>query len=89
MAMPSSSPSTTASKAAAGQSPQASPSPPAAQAPQAAQQPQNRTTASATRPLDPLLVVTGIVAGVAVLCLLLVGSRASAPQASRACQEEV
>jgi multisubunit Na+/H+ antiporter MnhC subunit len=31
-----------------------------------------------------LLVLTGIVAGVAVLCLLLVGSRASAPQAPQA-----
>ncbi|MFJ4564060.1 hypothetical protein ACIP4U_10135 [Streptomyces caelestis] len=37
----------------------------------------------ASRPLDPLLVLTGTVAGVAVLCLLLVGSRASAPQAPR------
>ncbi|MFH9006412.1 cupredoxin family copper-binding protein [Streptomyces afghaniensis] len=85
MRMPSSSPSSAASgaPAAAGQSPQASPPPPAAQA---AQQPQ--TTASATRPLDPLLVLTGIVAGVAVLCLLLVGSRASAPQAPRAREEE-
>jgi amicyanin len=39
---------------------------------------QNRTTASAARPLDPLLVLAGLVAGVAVLCLLLVGSRAAA-----------
>ncbi|MFH8660699.1 cupredoxin family copper-binding protein [Streptomyces afghaniensis] len=82
MRMPSSSPSSAASgaPAAAGQSPQASPPPPAAQP---AQQPQTQTTASATRPLDPLLVLTGIVAGVAVLCLLLVGSRASAAQAPR------
>jgi hypothetical protein len=29
-------------------------------------------------PLDPLLVLAGLVAGVAVLCLLLVGSRAAA-----------
>ncbi|UUU33417.1 cupredoxin family copper-binding protein [Streptomyces sp. CA-210063] len=36
------------------------------------------TTASAARPLDPLLVLAGLVAGVAVLCLLLVGSRAAA-----------
>ncbi|MHC3467390.1 cupredoxin domain-containing protein [Streptomyces sp. 7R007] len=35
------------------------------------------TTASAARPLDPLLLLAGVVAGVAVLCLLLVGSRAS------------
>ncbi|MEU0388889.1 hypothetical protein [Streptomyces chartreusis] len=80
MRMPSSSPSpaaSTASPAAAGPSPQASPPSPAAQA---AQQPQTPAAASATRPLDPLLVLTGIVAGVAVLCLLLVGSRASAPR---------
>jgi plastocyanin/multisubunit Na+/H+ antiporter MnhC subunit len=80
---PSPSPSSaasTASPAAAGQAPQASPSSTAAQA---AQQPQTQATASASRPLDPLLVLTGIVAGVAVLCLLLVGSRASAPQEPR------
>ncbi|OIK02870.1 cupredoxin domain-containing protein [Streptomyces monashensis] len=35
-------------------------------------------TASAARPLDPLLLLAGIVAGVAVLCLLLVGSRSAA-----------
>ncbi|GAA4294221.1 cupredoxin family copper-binding protein [Streptomyces venetus] len=34
--------------------------------------------ASAVRPLDPLLLLAGIVAGVAVLCLLLVGSRSAA-----------
>ncbi|MFI6855765.1 cupredoxin family copper-binding protein [Streptomyces sp. NPDC050416] len=84
MRMPSSSPSSATSPAAAGQSPPASPS----TAAQAAQQPQTQTAASSTRPLDPLLVLTGIVAGVAVLCLLLVGSRASAPQASRAPREE-
>ncbi len=39
--------------------------------------PQTQSTAAAVRPLDPLLILTGIVAGVAVLCLLLVGSRAS------------
>jgi plastocyanin len=33
------------------------------------------STASAARPLDPLLLLAGVVAGVAVLCLLLVGSR--------------
>ncbi|MDQ0748927.1 amicyanin [Streptomyces africanus] len=86
MRMPSSSPSptasasSTASAAAAGQSPPASPSSPAAQA---AQQPQTQTAASSTRPLDPLLMLTGVVAGVAVLCLLLVGSRASAPRSPR------
>ncbi|KOG19630.1 cupredoxin domain-containing protein [Streptomyces viridochromogenes] len=51
----------------------ASPSP----TPTAASMPQTQVTAAAARPLDPLLVLTGIVAGVAVLCLLLVGSRAS------------
>ncbi|MDT7843827.1 cupredoxin domain-containing protein [Streptomyces justiciae] len=37
-----------------------------------------QTAASAARPLDPLLLLTGVIAGVAVLCLLLVGSRAAA-----------
>ncbi|WP_328502853.1 cupredoxin domain-containing protein [Streptomyces sp. NBC_00457] len=45
----------------------------------AAAAPQTQPVASA-RPLDPLLILTGIVAGVAVLCLLLVGSRAAAPR---------
>jgi amicyanin len=35
-------------------------------------------TGSSPRPLDPLLMLAGLVIGVAVLCLLLVGSRASA-----------
>lgn len=39
--------------------------------------PQVQQAASASRPLDPLLVLAGLVAGVAVLCLLLVGSRAA------------
>ncbi|MGW3109094.1 cupredoxin domain-containing protein [Streptomyces sp. NPDC001100] len=47
---------------------------PATTAPQAAQVQQ---TASTSRPLDPLLVLAGLVAGVAVTCLLLVGSRAA------------
>ncbi|MEU9393003.1 plastocyanin/azurin family copper-binding protein [Streptomyces sp. NPDC048324] len=34
--------------------------------------------ASTVRPLDPLLVLAGVVAGIAVLCLLLVGSRSAA-----------
>ncbi|MFF1296829.1 MULTISPECIES: hypothetical protein [unclassified Streptomyces] len=33
------------------------------------------------RPLQPLLLLTGLIAGVAVLCLLLVGSRAAASRA--------
>jgi amicyanin len=70
---PSSSPSPTASGAAV---PQTSPTP---QASQGSQMTQTQTTASTVRPLDPLLVLAGIVAGVAVLCLLLVGSRAAAP----------
>ncbi|MBE8476943.1 cupredoxin domain-containing protein [Streptomyces justiciae] len=37
-----------------------------------------QAAASAARPLDPLLLLTGVIAGVAVLCLLLVGSRAAA-----------
>ncbi|MFI7295060.1 hypothetical protein [Streptomyces sp. NPDC050121] len=36
----------------------------------------------ATRPLDPLLVLAGVIAGVAVLCLLLVGSRSAAATAT-------
>ncbi|MFI6937003.1 cupredoxin family copper-binding protein [Streptomyces sp. NPDC050287] len=70
----SSSPSASAPGAAA---PQTSPS---SQGAPAAQMPATQTTASTARPLDPLLVLAGIVAGVAVLCLLLVGSRASAPR---------
>jgi amicyanin len=37
-----------------------------------------QNAASATRPLNPLLLLTGVIAGVAVLCLLLVGSRSAA-----------
>ncbi|MFF1359532.1 hypothetical protein [Streptomyces sp. NPDC058297] len=36
------------------------------------------TAAGSVRPLDPLLILAGVVAGVAVLCLLLVGSRSAA-----------
>ncbi|MCL8016416.1 cupredoxin family copper-binding protein [Streptomyces sp. AS02] len=53
--------------------PSASPTPTTTTSPA----PQTQVVASTTRPLDPLLVLTGIVAGVAVLCLLLVGSRAA------------
>ncbi|MGW2717184.1 plastocyanin/azurin family copper-binding protein [Streptomyces sp. NPDC001492] len=59
-----------------------SPSPTAATSAPAVAQPAVDDTASATRPLSPLLLLTGVVAGVAVLCLLLVGSR-SAAAASR------
>ncbi|ANS65687.1 hypothetical protein SLINC_3463 [Streptomyces lincolnensis] len=64
--------SPTAPQAAAPQ-----PSQPPSGSPQPAQPPQTVTTASASRPLDPLLVLAGLVAGVAVMCLLLVGSRAA------------
>ncbi|MET7479748.1 cupredoxin family copper-binding protein [Streptomyces sp. NPDC005648] len=55
-----------------------SPTPPAAAA--AAAQPALATTSAVSdiRPLEPLLLLTGVVAGVAVLCLLLVGSRSAA-----------
>lgn len=80
---------TAPASAAAPKSPgRASPTPtaPAAGAPAvsspspAAPAPQMQSTAVASvRPLDPLLLLTGIAAGIAVLCLLLVGSRAAAP----------
>jgi plastocyanin len=63
-------------------SPSASAAPGAAvpQSPQPGQMAQPQTAASSVRPLDPLLVLAGIVAGVAVLCLLVVGSRSAAHQ---------
>ncbi|WP_416962869.1 cupredoxin domain-containing protein [Streptomyces sp. Agncl-13] len=64
MSMPASPTSTVAAAAPA----------PTTAAPQAGQVQQ---AASTSRPLDPLLVLAGLVAGVAVLCLLLVGSRAA------------
>ncbi|MEV6169563.1 cupredoxin family copper-binding protein [Streptomyces sp. NPDC051954] len=57
----------------------AAPAVPATSPSAAAAAPQTQPVASA-RPLDPLLLLSGIVAGVAVLCLLLVGSRAAAPR---------
>lgn len=39
--------------------------------------PQTTASTATVRPLDPLLLLAGLVAGVAVLCLLLVGSRTS------------
>ncbi|MGW7208125.1 cupredoxin domain-containing protein [Streptomyces sp. NPDC054837] len=67
---------------AAGTSPKpsapASPSQsPSTSPPVAAAAPRTEPVAAA-RPLRPLLLLTGLVAGVAVLCLLLVGSRAAA-----------
>jgi amicyanin len=56
-----------------------SPSPsPTATAPGAPTTVDTQTTAATARPLNPLLILTGVVAGVAVLCLLLVGSRSAA-----------
>ncbi|MGX1909624.1 cupredoxin domain-containing protein [Streptomyces phaeochromogenes] len=55
--------------------------PAAAAAPSAAgpaATPQAMEPAASARPLDGLLVLAGVVAGVAVLCLLLVGSRSAA-----------
>ncbi|MFE3035867.1 cupredoxin domain-containing protein [Streptomyces canus] len=77
MTMPSASPSRTASEAAVPQTAQQA-------SPQVTQQPVTppvtQTAASTGRPLDPLLVLAGLVAGVAVLCLLLVGSRTARAQ---------
>lgn len=79
-------PTRTASARATAKSPEPSrspsPSPSASTAPStapsvAAAAPQTEPVAAA-RPLQPLLLLTGLVAGVAVLCLLLVGSRAAA-----------
>jgi amicyanin len=63
-------PSAPASPASPSESPSTSP-------PVAAAAPQTEPVAAA-RPLQPLLLLTGLIAGVAVLCLLLVGSRAAA-----------
>ncbi|MCI3271818.1 cupredoxin domain-containing protein [Streptomyces cylindrosporus] len=57
---------------------QASETPSAAASASTQSAPDLQNAASTTRPLDPLLLLTGVVAGVSVLCLLLVGSRASA-----------
>ncbi|MFD5595689.1 cupredoxin family copper-binding protein [Streptomyces griseorubiginosus] len=67
MTMPTPTPTPTSTEAAVPQAAQPST--------QAAQPPATTTTASTVRPLDPLLLLAGLVAGVAVLCLLLVGSR--------------
>ncbi|MDQ0601242.1 plastocyanin [Streptomyces canus] len=64
----------TSSKPSAPASPSESPS---TSPPVAAAAPQTEPVAAA-RPLQPLLLLTGLIAGVAVLCLLLVGSRAAA-----------
>ncbi|MFZ3572826.1 cupredoxin domain-containing protein [Streptomyces sp. BH097] len=55
------------------------PTAPASPTPEArAEQSPATEAVGAARPLDPLLVLAGIVAGFAVLCLLLVGSRSAA-----------
>ncbi|MEU0838586.1 cupredoxin family copper-binding protein [Streptomyces sp. NPDC005962] len=66
--------------AAAGAPSAAAPSTPPATAPP----PQAAVSApaGAGRPLDPLLVLAGAVAGVSVLCLLLVGSRTATARAA-------
>ncbi|WP_405644949.1 cupredoxin family copper-binding protein [Streptomyces sp. NBC_00019] len=64
----------TSPKPSAPASPSESPS---TSPPVAAAAPQTEPVAAA-RPLQPLLLLTGLIAGVAVLCLLLVGSRAAA-----------
>lgn len=63
------SPSTSASDSAAAPAPGTAGAAPA--------EPQVQSAGASVRPLEPLLVLAGLVAGVAVLCLLLVGSRAS------------
>ncbi|MET8082008.1 cupredoxin family copper-binding protein [Streptomyces sp. NPDC005303] len=87
---PARTPSRTAHSAPAMTMPSTSPTPtptaPGAAVPQtatqpaAAQPPATQSAAATARPLDPLLVLAGLVAGVAVLCLLLVGSRTSRAQ---------
>ncbi|MET7692011.1 plastocyanin/azurin family copper-binding protein [Streptomyces sp. NPDC005483] len=83
---PARTPSRTANSAPAMTMPSPTPSAPEAAVPQttapaaAAQPPATQAAASTARPLDPLLVLAGLVAGVAVLCLLLVGSRTSRAQ---------
>lgn len=85
MPMPTRTAPTTHRTAATGTSPKPSASAPPSESPSASpsvaaavpQVPQTEPVAAA-RPLQPLLLLTGLVAGVAVLCLLLVGSRAAA-----------
>ncbi|MFJ9174123.1 cupredoxin family copper-binding protein [Streptomyces sp. NPDC102360] len=63
----------------------AAPSAPASPTPEAqAEQTPATEAVGAARPLDPLLVLAGVVAGFAVLCLLLVGSRSAATDAAHA-----
>nr|WP_206441024.1 cupredoxin family copper-binding protein [Streptomyces scabichelini] len=73
--VPSTRPVTKSPSPAKSAPPSASPTSSAAAAVPAA--PQSVEPASSARPLNGLLVLTGVVAGVAVLCLLLVGSRSA------------
>ncbi|MEU1804252.1 cupredoxin family copper-binding protein [Streptomyces sp. NPDC019937] len=68
---------TASTSAAAGAPSAAAPSAP----PNAAPPPQATVSTQAARSLDPLLALAGAVAGVSVLCLLLVGSRTAAARA--------
>ncbi|MET7732729.1 cupredoxin family copper-binding protein [Streptomyces sp. NPDC005402] len=85
---PARTPSRTARSMPAMTMPSPSPTPAAPEAavprtttlPAPAQPPAAQATVTTARPLDPLLVLVGLVAGVAVLCLLLVGSRTSRAQ---------
>jgi amicyanin len=74
---------TTTSSAAAAAPPPPAAATPAAEPPAEEEVVQQQTVAAAAPPaqragLDPLLLVAGLVAGVATLCLLLIGSRSSA-----------
>ncbi|WP_413809093.1 cupredoxin family copper-binding protein [Streptomyces sp. OE57] len=75
---PSSGSPAASTSAAAGAPSAAAPSAP----PNAAPPPQATVPAGAARSVDPLLALAGAVAGVSVLCLLLVGSRTAAARAA-------
>ncbi|MGX1675336.1 plastocyanin/azurin family copper-binding protein [Streptomyces sp. NPDC055400] len=78
----------TAAAPAASGSPTSSTAPAAAPAPAQPEATPAAQPADATRPLDPLLVLAGVIAGVAVLCLLLVGSRSAATAAAASDQSK-
>jgi hypothetical protein len=73
-------PSAAAPKAPGRASPAPTSAPAASPVAEPAPQAQPAAAVASARPLDPLLLLTGIVAGIAVLCLLLVGSRAATPR---------
>jgi amicyanin len=72
------SPSASATTPTSAGSSSTSPAPAAVQPTASPQTTLTTQPASAARPLDPLLLLAGVVAGIAVLCLLLVGSRSAA-----------